>query len=473
MGCRELTRREFIKVGVHGLGGMAAGMRLRSLKQLRTEAQRPNILFVFSDQQHWRAAGFQDGFFETPNLDRFAERATVFDQSFCTTPQCSPSRSSIMTGFYPSKTGVMANVGRPGGNPLRQRTIGKLLQEAGYRTGYFGKWHLGGDKLATAGWDEDFGVTDKKSGGDSRVTQKAAEFLAAARNADKPFALFVSYVNPHDIYRYLDHEIEPSKTEVPLPASWYKEKFEGKPSVQKQFMLEDQGAHMRDKDETEWQHYRHCYRTKVALYDSELGGVLGALKEAGLGEDTIVIVTSDHGDMDANHRMVFKGPFMYEHMVRIPLIVDVPRRFGGANPHRINDLDVVNVDLVPTILDFCGIEATACDGVSLKPVLTGEGTGQKKRDYVIGQYYGKQRWVNPVRMLRTSEFKYNRYIRHGEELYDLRNDPDELVNLAADPGYAGTKTELASELDAWIKANDDPFYSLVPTTRAGDPLGEE
>jgi len=467
----ELTRREFMKAGVRGLGGMAAGMRLRSLKQLQPEARRPNILLVFSDQQHWRAAGFQERFFDTPSLDGLSERATVFDRAFCTTPQCSPSRSSIMTGFYPSKTGVMGNMGASGGNPLRQPTIGKVLHEAGYRTGYFGKWHLGGDETATAGWDEDFGVTGSKSGGDSRVTEKAAEFLASAREAGKPFALFVSYVNPHDIYRYQQHEFDPSQTKVPLPASWHKEAFEGKPSVQRQFMLEDQGRHIWGKDEAEWQRYRDCYRTKVALYDREVGDVLDALQENGLAEDTVVIATSDHGDMDGNHKLICKGPFMYEHMVRIPLIVDVPRRFGGIGPRRVDDFDVVNVDLVPTILDFCGIEPGARDGISLRPVLTGDGV-QEKRDYVIGQYYGKQRWVNPIRMLRTPEFKYNRYVLHGEELYDLGNDPDELVNLAADPGYSGTRKELASELDAWIKANDEPFYSLVSTTRTGEPLGE-
>ena len=101
--------------------------------------KKPNILFIFSDQQHWQAVGFEDSSFDTPSLDRLAREGTVFTHSFCTTPQCSPSRSSIMTGLYPSKTGVLGNVGKAGGDPLRIPTIGTVLQDAGYYTAYFGR----------------------------------------------------------------------------------------------------------------------------------------------------------------------------------------------------------------------------------------------------------------------------------------------------------------------------------------------
>jgi len=122
---------------------------------------RPNILFVFADQQHWQAAGFEDPTFTTPNLDAFAQESVRFSHAFCTTPQCSPSRSTLMTGLYPSKTGVWCNVGMAGGDPLKMPTIGAALQQAGYRTGYFGKWHLGKEDTALAGWDESFGVIGK------------------------------------------------------------------------------------------------------------------------------------------------------------------------------------------------------------------------------------------------------------------------------------------------------------------------
>jgi arylsulfatase A-like enzyme len=162
---------------------------------------RPNFVFVFSDQQHWQACGLEDPFFQTPNLDRFADEGVVFSQSFCTTPQCSPSRSSILTGLYPSKTGVLNNLGNPGGPPLRLPTVGAMLRSGGYHTAYFGKWHLGKDPAGTAGWDEDFGVTGKATTDDEAVTRRALEFLAR-RRADEPFALFVSYNDPHGVYRF-------------------------------------------------------------------------------------------------------------------------------------------------------------------------------------------------------------------------------------------------------------------------------
>jgi choline-sulfatase len=224
-------------------------------------------------------------------------------------------------------------------------------------------------------------------------------------------------------------------------------------------MTEDQGRQIWRKDKGQWQLYRDCYRTKVAIYDNHVGEVLGELKASGLWDNTLIVVTSDHGDMDTHHRLIFKGPFMYEQMVRVPLIIRVPERFGGISPRRVRDLDVVNVDFVPTLLEFAGLEPVRCDGISLAPILTGIGV-QKKRDFVVSQYYSKQQWVNPIRMLRTPEFKYNKYLHHAEELYDLVNDPDELVNLVGEPKYAKIKRQLAGELDNWIKTNNDPFYSL-------------
>jgi arylsulfatase A-like enzyme len=173
--------------------------------------------------------------------------------------------------------------------------------------------------------------------------------------------------------------------------------------------------------------------------------------------------------MDTNHKLIYKGPFMYEHMVRVPLMVRVPARFGGKKARRITDLDVVNVDIAPTIRDICDLSPVKCDGISLAPTLT-DSKKQRARDFVIGQYHSKQRWVNPIRMIRTHAFKFNRYIRYGEELYDLKNDPHEVKNLANDRKFANVKMELSRKLDRWIEENDDPFYSFGTTTRSGKTI---
>lgn len=455
MGERRISRRQFIaSAGAGVLAGLQPGSAARP-------AGKPNIVFLFSDQQHWQALSCVDKFFRTPNLDSLAAGGALFERCFCTTPQCSPSRSSLLTGLYPSKTGVFGNIGAAGGNDLHQKTVGAILQQGGYHTAYFGKWHLGGNATANSGWTEEW-----KQQKDPEVTRRAADFLKSKDRRQKPFALFLSYLNPHDVYQFQPGGKDVSALRVPLPDSWRLETFEGKPLVQKEFMTADQGTRIWGRPQKDWEEYRDFYRGKVGLYDAAVGDVLQALRDNGLWENTIVLASSDHGDMDANHRLIFKGPFMYEHMVRIPLIVRVPSAFGGGRPARLKDYDAVNVDIVPTLLDFAGLPPISCDGLSLKPVLTGEGP-TRKRDFVIGQYYGKQQWVNPIRMIRTKEFKYTRYIEHGEELYDLNNDPQEIVNLARDAGYAKTKRTLRAELDHWIASNQDPFDSLTTTPLRG------
>jgi arylsulfatase len=459
MNEHSISRRRFVK------GALAASMALATGRTTESPADnvagKPNLLLIFSDQQHWHALGFMDSFFDTPNLDALAKESFVFENSFCTTPQCSPSRSSLLTGFDPSKTEVIGNIGAAGGNPLSQATIASELKSAGYFTGYFGKWHLGDRQIATKGWDRSsFKINDQAA------QEDAGAFLRQAAKSIKPFALFVSFNNPHDIYQFEKHRVEPPDKKVTLPACWDQETLEGKPPVQKQFMLEDQGKVIWGKGRSDWERYRDCYRTKTALYDGNVGAVLGELKKQGLWDKTIIITTSDHGDMDTHNRLIYKGPFMYEHLVRIPLMIRVPKQFGAMEARRVTDLDVVNVDVAPTIRDLCGLPDIACDGISLVPLLTGLGR-QDTRPFVIDQYYSKQKWVNPIRMIRTPAFKFNRYIGHGEELYDLKQDPHELNNLVNNSDFADIKANLSGMLDRWISENHDPFYSLNTTTRSG------
>lgn len=427
---------------------------------------RPNILFIFSDQQHWQAMGCQDPFFETPNLDRLASEGLLFERAFCTTPQCSPSRASMFTGYYPSTTGVMGNVGAHGGDPLRMPTVGAALRLLGYRTGYYGKWHLGTNPAGTSGWDEQAGVVDDRRPDDEATTRLGMRFLRQVDPA-APFALFLSYNDPHDVY-HVDPEAQEGVGHVTLPESWYRQDFESVPAVHRAFMTQDQGTHIEGMAEDAWRAYHLFYQEKVRLFDDHVGRVLDALDRCGLADRTLVIVTSDHGDMDTHHRLIWKGPFMYEQMVRVPLVVRVPAWMGERGPGVIDDVDVVHTDIVPTLLDVAGAPPPNCDGVSLLPLLTGTGSAPV-RDYVVGQYHGKQRWVNPIRMIRTARYKYNRYLVHGEELYDLLNDPHELVNLAQDPGYRAVKDDLAAELRCWMAAHNDPFETLTVTDRTGAP----
>lgn len=461
---KPMSRRDFLERSLSAGAALSVGVLSSALARTPKRTDKPNILLIFSDQQHWQAMGFMDPFFDTPNLDTLAKESLVFERSFCTTPQCSPSRSSLLTGLYPSTTKVMGNVRAAGGLPLSQRTLATELQGAGYYTGYFGKWHLGDEAEACAGWDREFLKIN-----DVKAEAHAVDFLRTLDTPDQPFALFVSLNNPHDIYNYQRHKPQSSLESVPLSPSWDGETFDGKPPIQKQFMEEDQGTVIVGKPRDEWQTYRDCYRTKTALYDKNVGVIIDELERQGQWDNTIVIVTSDHGDMDAQHKLIFKGPFMYEHMMRVPLMIRVPRRFAKVSPKRITDIDVVNVDMAPTIREFCGLPEVTSHGMSLVPLFTGS-KDYTPREFVIGQYYSKQRWVNPIRMIRTQAFKLNRHIRWGDELYDLKNDPHELRNLAGDPEYAAVKRDLVAKLDQWIKDHEDPFYSLQASSRKGETL---
>ena len=460
---QRLSRRAFVSHSATTAAALSICVSAQSVAEEKGQKKgKPNILLVFSDQQHWQAQGFMDATFKTPNQDALARESVVFERSFCTTPQCSPSRSSLLTGFYPSTTRVMGNVGAAGGNALTQSTIGKELQDAGYLTGYFGKWHLGSNKTATDGWDhQSFKINDPQA------EKNAVQFLAETRKPGKPFALFVSLNNPHDIYHWKKYKSEGG--DVPLPKSWTGETFDGKPPIQQQFMKEDQGKIIVGKPRDTWQTYRDCYRAKNKLYDDNLGAILAELKRQDELENTIIIVTSDHGDMDGQHKLIFKGPFMYEHMLRIPLMIRVPGTIADVKARRVNNADVVNVDIVPTIRELCGLPEKKSHGQSLVPLMTGAKT-YKPREFVIGQYYSKQRWVNPIRTIRTGDYKLNRHIRWGDELYDLKKDPDELKNVAEDPAYTEIKGDLTAKLDQWMKDHEDPFLTLKPTTRGGKKL---
>ena len=424
---------------------------------------RPNILLFCTDQQHWQALGKADPTFNTPHIDRLADEGVRFTSAYCTTPQCSASRSSLYTGFYPHKTTVIGNIGSINhlGEPIEGlpdtfETIGSRLRNVGYHTAYTGKWHLGNHDAFKSHFDIPSLDSDPRDGA---TAEAIASLDARAGDRAKPFALFVNYVNPHDIYQFrkLSEQGEhPFMVDTrSRPATWG-ETFEGKPPPQKRFMTDDQGACIWGKSDPWWDQYQALYREKCRLVDAQVGRVLGRLRELGLEENTIVVFTSDHGDMDTNHRLIFKGPFMYDHMVRVPLIIRVPERFGGVPPCLVDDF-VVLTDIVPTLCDFAQAYGADTDGISLQPGLIGHGLWPQ-RDFVISQYYNKQRWVNPIRMIRIRGLKYNRYIDHGEELYNLQNDPEEMVNLAEDPGYQDVKHELGSVLRRWMRSQGDTAF---------------
>lgn len=451
----DLTRRGFIKAGGIGLGAVVSS----NIKFRNEKESRPNILFIYTDQQHgFTVSENEDYQFDTPAMDSLAQSGTVFNNNFCATPQCSPSRASLMTGQYPHRTGVITNEGHAAGRgiPLNPAlpSIGNIFKNNGYNTVYFGKWHLGGNPV-DHGWDI------YKRSKDEQLTKLAAGFLSSGHR--KPFFLFLSYLDPHDIYhitRILDSEFESQN--IRLPGSFH-DNLLNKPQPQRKFMESDQGKFINSMEDAAYKAYRQFYRDKVKKVDTEIGKVLDSLKKSGLLADTLVVCTSDHGDMDTAHRLVFKGPFMYEEMLRVPLIVSYPEYIPSGESR---DQLVQNIDLLPTMAEFAGIELPhKPDGESFVQILHNKGnTG---REHIFAEYYAKQQWVSPIRTIRTKSWKYNLYKKWGEELYDLRNDPHEINNLAEDKKYDKKKHELHQQLISWMKRTDDYFDKLRATDRKG------
>lgn len=453
---RQFTRRDFIK----GAAGLIVATVPRREGAAERSDLRPNVLFIMTDQQRFPYVGaYGRVAVKTPAMDSIAASGVLFTHAFCSTPQCSASRSSIMTGLYPHATGVMGNIGAAGGNPLSPNipSPGSIFRGANYRTAYFGKWHLGGDPR-----EHGFQLFDECGRGIGQdVANKSASFL---EGANEPFLLFSSFVNPHDIYGFarLKDTIKRSKERIRLPANLHDD-LSKKPPPQLQYLRQDQGRAASGLTEKGWLDYLNVYEYLVEKVDANIGTILASLRRRGLEKRTIIVFTSDHGDHTGGHGLPFKGPAMYEELVRIPLAISFPSRISPGK--RVEEL-VVNVDLLPTLCALSGLPAPErIHGRSLVPLLE-----RKKvpwREYVIGEYYSKQRWVNPIRMVRTKQWKYTRYRKWGEELYDLRSDPGELNNLTGNLDHATIKRKLSNILDEWIEESADPFESLHPTDRAG------
>jgi arylsulfatase A-like enzyme len=455
-----------------GLASIAALLALGPLRSQSTTS-RPDIIVVLTDQQRadaFGAAGAPE--LRTPTMDRLAREGVRFTNAFAATPQCSPSRAALMTGRYPHRTGVMGNVADAGGGgvvrpaagmsgPLDPSlpTLASVFARAGYDTAYFGKWHLG----ATPG-DYGFATHDAKVD-DKTLAGRVAAFLDNRKTASsaRPLLLVVSWLNPHEIYGILTKTPSDRALAAARLPSNRADDLRSKPFPQRHFLEQDQGKPFVAASDELWRRYRAFYNELVETVDAEIGTVLSHLPRRDV--PPITIFGSDHGDYSGAHGLPYKGPAMYEEVVRIPLVISWPGRIRAAS----SDAIVTLMDALPTICDLANVRLPdGVDGLSLRPIL--EGGSTRVRDSLVVEYYGKQAWRVPIRMLRTARWKYVRYAGYGEELYDLSTDPGELRNLAADPGSAAALKRLSGDLDQWIARTADPFPTLAATDRGGVPV---
>lgn len=459
-----MKRRDFIKTGGALVASSLLSAPLTSYYKAQGETSMnkalPNVLFIFSDQQRHDTYGKQNRLHaDTPSMNRLAETGVQFRQAFCTCPQCSPSRATLQTGLYPTQAQMVGNLGNPSDPmPTSLETIGHRMQKRGYQTAYMGKWHLGGN-IADYGYDYAM-----KSKGDQLAVQEACSYLASMTDP-RPLLQIVSFIDPHDIYKL---NKDPNAERPPAKEAWpsQSDTLDTKPWPQRHFRDFDQGKPLKDFGDEDWEYYRRFYASKVEKVDGYLGQILDALNQSGRLDNTWIFFTSDHGDLCGAHCLPFKCPAMYDDLARIPLII-VPPKGGSFDPC---DVMTNNIDIVPTIMSIAGIpEEPSLPGQSLLPLITGKGK-YVKNEAIYSQYHQKQRWTAPIRMIRTEKWKYNIYIKHGTELYDLESDPHEMHNLADDPDYREIRDELHKRLVAHIDSIGDPFFTFKATDRSGKEL---
>ncbi|WP_197519561.1 sulfatase-like hydrolase/transferase [Pseudonocardia sp. HH130630-07] len=458
----------------------------------------PNILFLCTDQQRFDMLGAAGNpHVATPNLDRLAAESVLFENCYVQNPVCSPSRASLMTGQYVAAHGLHANgVDLPTGAPLFSR----LLADGGL----IGKFRLGAcgggrseprtdDGFRVFRWAHDpypgssenayhrwlraahpelhAAVLDGSESADTLPTQahysrwvadEAIEFLTTGRRGDRPFLLIANFFDPHHGFGAPPEYRERYDAAALPPPVTTDDEPDTRPTLFAEASRRSYAGHARgwaEYTDDELADARAEYYAMVTLVDDEVGRILDRLDAEGLAEDTVVVFTSDHGEMLGDHRLMLKGPFHYDCAVRVPLIVRRP----GTAPDRRAEL-VQWVDLAPTLLDLAGLPpAPTHQGDSLTGLLRGDATGW--RDWALCQYRDSGHAHDPpvhVTMLRHDRWKLA--VHHGApatgrgrtgELYDLVTDPDELVNLWDDAGHRDVRTGLQEKLLDVLVATED------------------
>lgn len=431
-----------------------------------------NLLVIFADQQHKQALGRVNPLYKTPNLDQLCDEGVLFENAYSNNPMCGPFRGCLMTGLLTCHNGLTRNnMPLPEGVP----TLAGTLRQHGWQTGFVGKWHLGGRgtediPAAKRGGFERFNAYQMYNGYDpnepynNRVgffdtnnvehiyhehrtevtTRLAVDMLRDMAKDARPFLLMVGYQAPH-------------YPEQPLPeyAALYDDVT---------FPIDEEGKNVEPYTPTfnppspkEWsdcpdyrryggnmQAYKRLYAGMVSQLDHGVGKMMETLAETGKLEDTLIIYTADHGDMQGSHGLKNKG-VPYELSAGIPMVVRCP---GGRKGARAAQL-VQGVDIFATLMDAAG-EDNFGDGRSFLPYVQGKDDGERNPFIVSESYVGEDKW----RMIRDERFKLVVRMEDGMPLmlFDMQEDPEEKNNLVENADTQALMRKMQSALEETIKA---------------------
>lgn len=459
-------------------------------------SDRPNIVFVLVDDLRYDAMGVMRPELQTPHIDRLAREGARFSNAFVTTSLCSPSRATILTGLSMRNHGIIDN------NAASEDAFTyfpSLMQRAGYRTGFFGKWHFGashdhprpgfhrwvsfrgqGSYWPTtymsqadidAGKRHTLNVDGTRTPQQGYITDELTDYAIDWLNEDadsaSPFFLYLSHKAVHsmalpaarhaDQYADIDFPIPPSAEPTP-------ENEAGKPLWVRNQRNSWHGVEfLYHTGQPINEYMREYYRTLSAVDDS-VGRVLAWLEERGAIDNTIVMFSSDNGFMEGEHGLIDKRN-AYEESMRIPLLMYAPGRIAAGT---VVESNVTSLDFAPTMLDCAGIAPPdTFEGRSILPLATRAMDADAWNEDVIYEYYWE--WNFPQTpstfAIRTKDFKYVQYqgVWDIEELYDVRNDPREMHNLIDDDRYLDVRVDLRRRLYEGLADRDGRH--VIPYTQ--------
>jgi arylsulfatase A-like enzyme len=465
-----------------------------------------NVVFILSDDHRYDFMGFTGKvpWLKTPNMDRMAAEGAYMRNAFVSTSLSSPSRASILTGLYAHTHKVVDN---PSPIPEGLIFFPQYLQKAGYKTGFFGKWHMGNSGEQQPGFDHWEGFKGQgeyynplintngiwKQYGDSTysadlITEHAIDFMKQQKKTGKPFFVYLSHKGVHEAFLpakkykgyYAGNKIDPPESYMtpyyglkPLPTI---DPNTGKPAHGKDYygenMFPDWVKNQRESEHgvdytypdpsRKWADGLIDYCETLMSVDESIGAVLDYLRDEGIDNNTMVIYMGDNGFAWGEHGLVDKRQF-YEESVRVPMLARCPGMFRGG---QVLEKMVQNIDIAPTIMACAGFaKAENMAGDSFIPLLQGKDIPW--RDRIFYEYFWEHNYPMTPTMhgVRTERYKYIRY--HGiwdtNEFYDLLNDPDETHNLIDKPELQDTIKQMNNSLYDWLESTGGMYIPLKRT----------
>ncbi len=466
---RPIKRRDFLKIGVAAATVAAIDTATsRSAFGQPAPARKPNIIFVFSDEHRWCSLPFTETpQVVAPNMARLAQQGMRFDNCTSNSPICVPYRGMLMTGQWPHQSSCVSNdcFYNPDVIGIDSPTIAHTFKQAGYATGYVGKWHLQNETVFNAGFDyfkhwlygdnhwktevrdvpsrEEFKTVEGYNA--TGMTNHALEFVKQQADGDKPFMLMLSINPPH--FRWDDAPEDCVKLYPEDNLPW-------RPNVT--LDRYKQGNARRD-----FQHYN----AHITAVDRELGRLMAELKNRGLEDNTVLIYTSDHGSSFGSNGVANKAN-PYDESSRVPFIVRWP---GRVPQNRIADNNLGTIDFYPTLCGLAGIKPpAACAGMDFSPVMLGKAGPDPSSQFMLVNNFQRNYFrdqldpdapniYHPYRGVRSKRYTYVVGARGDWMLFDNKEDPYQMRNLVDNPDFADIKAEMQKELAAWIAKAEDPF----------------